>query len=252
MKQLVLFLCLAFSISGVAQNQTLFADATKAYNEGDFETAQKAYETILKQGEHSAALYFNLGNTHYKLNHTGPSIYYYEKALLLSPNDAEIKNNLAFAQQMTLDAFETIPETTLGAFFNKIINALGFDQWAKASIACMFLFVLLYVIFYFSRQPQQKRISFIISLLFLVATVTTASLGFINYSNYNKEQPAVVFSAEIQITSEPNTNSNAVFTLHEGTKVNVLDTLDDWNKIALVNGQTGWIQSSHLKLLKNF
>jgi hypothetical protein len=41
-------------------------------------------------------------NCYYKLNKVAPAIYSYEKALVLSPNDKEILNNLKFAQKELL------------------------------------------------------------------------------------------------------------------------------------------------------
>ena len=57
---------------------------------------------------------------------------------------------------------------------------------------------------------------------------------------------------ESSIKSEPNVSSQQVFVIHAGTKVSVLDQLDEWNKIKLADGKTGWIQKNELKLLKDF
>ena len=111
MKRTVLIFALFFCFGVNAQTEALFNRATDAYNEGNYQQAIEVYNQILDKGEHSAALYFNLGNSYYKLNQIAPSIYYYEKALLLSPNDPEIKTNLSYAQNMTLDAIEVLPET---------------------------------------------------------------------------------------------------------------------------------------------
>jgi tetratricopeptide (TPR) repeat protein len=65
---------------------------------GKYEQAIDAYGSVLKTNQHSSELYFNLGNCYYKLNKVAP-IYSYEKALVLSPNDKEVLNNLKFAQK---------------------------------------------------------------------------------------------------------------------------------------------------------
>ena len=39
------------------------------------------YKKILESGEHSAALYFNIGNCYYRLNNVAESIFFFEKAL---------------------------------------------------------------------------------------------------------------------------------------------------------------------------
>ncbi|MBT8264093.1 MAG: tetratricopeptide repeat protein, partial [Muriicola sp.] len=109
MKKWITILSIFISFLTSAQNNALFENATTAYNKGNYEAAIQNYLEILENGEHSAILYYNLGNAYYKLNKIGPSIYYYEKALLLDPNDTEIKQNLAFAQNMTIDAIEPLP-----------------------------------------------------------------------------------------------------------------------------------------------
>ena len=66
------------------------------------------------------------------------------------------------------------------------------------------------------------------------------------------ENPAVIFSREVAVSSEPNLRSEKVFTLHEGTKVNVLEDLSDWVKVQIADGQIGWITKDNLKLIKDF
>ncbi len=136
------------SFSASAQNEALFNNATTAYNEGRYEKAVENYLEILENDQHSAELYFNLGNCYYKLNQIAPSVYYYEKALLLKPNDPEINNNLSYAQNMTLDAIDEVPETGLAKIKKSLTGFLSFDQWAKTAVAFMILFVLLYIAFY--------------------------------------------------------------------------------------------------------
>ena len=74
----------------------LFEQGNALYNDGNYTEAIEKYQAILKQGKHSAELYFNLGNSYYKLNNIAPSIYYYEKALQLAPDDKDILNNISF------------------------------------------------------------------------------------------------------------------------------------------------------------
>jgi uncharacterized protein YgiM (DUF1202 family) len=66
------------------------------------------------------------------------------------------------------------------------------------------------------------------------------------------DQPAVIFADEVGVHSEPNERSQEAFTLHEGTKVQLLDSLEGWNKIGLADGQVGWVPSENLKALKDF
>ena len=75
-------------------NETLFKQAEEFYNQGNYQEAIDNYQRILQTKNESANLYFNLANAYYKKEEIANSIYYYEKALALSPDDLSIKNNL--------------------------------------------------------------------------------------------------------------------------------------------------------------
>lgn len=252
MKKLFLFLSVLFSAIGFAQNDSLFEQGNKLYNDGDYAEAIEKYEAILNNGKHSAELYFNLGNANYKLNNIAPSIYYYEKALQLAPNDKEIQNNIAFAKNMTIDAIDVIPEVGLSKIVNGFTRALGFDGWAYVAVVGMLFFVVLYLVYYFSYATVTKRLTFVASFAFLGITLITTTLAFHRYELQRKDQPAIVFAEESQVKSEPNLRSEEAFRLHEGTKVQVLDTLNDWKKIKLTDGKTGWISGNDIRMLKTF
>jgi len=237
---------------GNAQNEALFNRATETYNNGDYQKAIDFYSEILDNSEHSAELYFNLGNAYYKLNQIAPSIYNYEKALLLSPNDKEIKNNLTYARNMTLDAIEVMPETGLSKIYKAITGIMTFDQWSYTAVLFMFLFVLLYIAFYYFKYATKKRIAFIGSIVSLFISVMAVVFAFVQYNDFTADQPAIVFDSEVQIKAEPNKRSEPIFILHEGTKVNVLDELNEWKKIKIVDGKSGWVTSESIKLLKDF
>lgn len=249
---IVLVLTLSCGVGITAQENPLFNRATEAYNQGRYDEAISYYEQILESGRHSAALYFNLGNSHYKKNEIAPSIYYYEKALLLDPGDPEIQNNLQFARNMTLDAITPLPQTDLQRFYKRLVFALSLDGWAYAGIFFVLLFVGAYLFFLGSNTPNKKRLGLITSLGSLMLAVVCTTLSYLQYRANRKDQPAIIFAREIPVRSEPNERSTAAFLLHEGTKVQVLDSLEQWRKIELADGQNGWITAESIRLLKDF
>ena len=101
----------------LAQVNESFDKANQLYNSGNYQRALSTYTSILDASQHSASLYYNIANCHYKLNKIALSIYYYEKALLLDPKDEDIINNLSFAQKMTVDAIQEIPKNGLSKLF---------------------------------------------------------------------------------------------------------------------------------------
>ncbi|MCX2680595.1 tetratricopeptide repeat protein [Galbibacter sp. EGI 63066] len=240
------------SFVGFSQNEELFKEGNDLYNNGEYQEAVEKYLQISENGQHSAALYYNLGNGYYKLNQIAPSIYYYEKALLLKPNDADVKNNLQFAKNMTIDAIEELPQTGIDKIVNNMLGTFSYATWGVLSIAFMILFVLAFLLYYFSSYHTKKRLYFALSILCVIIALTSLGFAYHQYGVAQKNNPAIIFAAETSVMSEPNMGSGEIFQLHEGTKVNVLDQLGEWKKIKLDDGKVGWLPSSELKEIKDF
>lgn len=106
--------------------------------------------------------------------------------------------------------------------------------------------------YHFSYRTSKKRIAFIISVLSLLIGCFSVAMAFQKDRLNKKDNPAIVFAQESRVKVDPNQTSEEVFRLHEGTKVQVLDTYEDWKKIQLSDNSTGWIPSKDIKLLKLF
>lgn len=245
MKTKITYLLLVFISSTVLvfgqENTTLFEAANKAYNDGNFPEAITKYKSILEKGNHSTSIYYNLGNAYYKSNEIGPSIYYFEKALQLSPKDEDILNNMAFAKNMTIDAIEPLPKTQLSKFVNNITGTFTYNQWAWIAVIFGFLCVISFLLYQFSYQTLKKRIYFLISSIAFLFILGAVAIAYQQYGKAQADRPAIVFAKETTVKAEPNLRSDEVFVLHEGTKVQVLDAVDNWKKIQLIDGKIGWI-----------
>lgn len=248
----IIYIFLFFFGSLAAQNQSVFEQANALYTDGNYKEAITKYQSILDSKQHAAEVYYNLANAHYKLNNIAPSIYYYEKALQLNPNDQEVLNNIVYAKKMTIDAIQPVPKIGLSRFFNKITNLLTFDSWARLAVVLMIAFVILFLVYYFTFSTSFKRLSFTLSVVFLFLSLTSLSLAFQKQALDKKDNPAIVFAQESEVKSEPNLGGDKAFVLHEGTKVQVLDTINNWKKIQIADGKVGWIIATDIKLLNNF
>lgn len=248
-KFVILSMTLFLSLSSFSQNSALFDQGKELYKNGKYQQAINAWMQILENGQTSSELYFNLGNAQYKLNQIGPSIYYYEKALQLSPNDDDIKTNLAFAENARIDAIEPLPQSVFTKWYTNIADTFTFDGWAIAAVVSSMIFVTLFLLYYFSYSERRKRLLFAtstIAALFLIGTVTMAFLTFGDYSN---NQPAIIFTSQIEVKSEPSMGSSSAFVLHEGTKVQITAKDGNWYRISLADGKDGWIPTTDLKQL---
>lgn len=234
------------------QTDLLFKAGNDHYAQGRYQEAIDAYKRVLDQKVESAVLYYNLANANYKLNNVAPTIYYYEKALQLAPSDPDIRNNAAFAENMKIDAIESLPENTLQVWVQKVLSLLTIDGWAKATVLFVFLFVLSFLGYYFAFHTGRKRLFFISAIVVLILGIASLSFAYTAFAKAEQDNPAIVFADKTEVKSEPNLSSSLAFTLHEGTKVLVLEEVNDWNRIKLIDGKTGWIPKTDIKLLNNF
>ncbi|MGG7034865.1 MAG: tetratricopeptide repeat protein [Flavobacterium sp.] len=244
----LLYLLLFISQIGFAKNG--FNDANELYRKGQYQQATTIYEQILSSKKHSAELYFNLGNCYYKMKKVAPAIYNYEKALLLNPNDKSIKTNLKFAQKMRIDDIKEVPNVGFNRVILDFTSAFHYNTWAWLAVGFSILFLCCFLGYYFSSTTLLKRLFFGLMFLCLIAIVSSSGAGIIERNNYQNDHPAIVFVDIVAVKTEPKTESQDAFVLHEGTKVQILEKLDNWCKIVLSNDTEGWIEKSYIKEIK--
>ncbi len=242
----ILFFCVAI---GLGQNSPVFDQGKEQYKAEKYQEAINSWKKVLEDGQHSAALYFNLGNAYYKLNQIGPSIYYYEKALQLDPSNSDIKNNLAFAQNAKVDVIEPLPKTFFAKWDERLSGVLNYNGWAWVSVSTILLFTILFLGYFFSAGTGSKRAYFVSSFVVLFVFATGMIMAFRTYSKDQNTNYAIVFAASSEVKSGPRMGDETSFILHEGTKVQVLAQEDDWKRIVLADGKDGWIPASDIQEL---
>ena len=235
---------------GQTTPEFLFNEGNKAYNAADYENAISLYEQTIKMGKHSAELYYNLGNANYRLNKVAESIYYFEKAKLMRPKDKDILTNSAFANNMTIDAIEKIPISQIDQIKKIIIEIFSFEIWTYFTLILLWIFTILFLGYLFFIRTILKRRFFFSSLGILLLFIFSFSITYSIDQNEKNRKFAILFSKQIDIWSEPNQQGDRLFVLHEGTKVQLLDSLEEWQKIRIANGSEGWIKEALFKKIK--
>ncbi|MBL6591513.1 MAG: tetratricopeptide repeat protein [Flavobacteriaceae bacterium] len=244
-----LFLILFF-LNTQSQVEVVFDEGNALYNQGNYAEAIEKYTSIINNGSESAELYYNLGNAYYKINDIANSIFYFEKSLLLDPNNNETINNLLFSQNMTIDRIETVPVNQVSKFISKFTNLFDYNTWFLISILFEFLSLIVFSLYLFNKNSNTKKRYFSIGSIFLFCFIIFLILGVNLKSEYKKNNPAILFDSRISFKSEPNERSEELFLLNEGTKVNVLEKINEWSLIELSNGSKGWILNSTYQLIK--
>jgi hypothetical protein len=156
---------------------------------------------------------------------------------------------LAFANNMTIDAIDAIPEIGVSKLISNTTHSMSFDAWAKWAVVLILLFVGLFLMYYFTYGESIKRFSFVSSIASLILACVAVTFAFHKFNLDKNDKPAIVFAKESPVKSEPNLRSEEAFRLHEGTKIQILETVNNWKKVKLSDGKEGWISNNDIKAL---
>ena len=250
-KVIILLLLLSQQLFSQGKDE-LFEKGNEHYKLANYSEAISSYQEIEALGFISSELYYNLGNCYYKLNQVAPAIYNYEKALLINPLNEDAQSNLVFAKRLTIDAIEELPKTIFQKLDTSLVKKLSYNEWATVAVVFSVLGTVLFLLFYFSYTPSKKRLFFVTSIISFLVLFITSFFTVKEYSYVNTTVEAIIFSKNTDVKNAPTFNSEKVFTLHEGTKVRVLDTVDNWKKIRIADGKIGWIIADEIKILRIF
>ncbi len=245
---LLLFLMLGMAVQTQANElDSLLKTGNRAYNQGLYDSALNVYDQVINANYESAELYYNCGNAYFKTNQLALSILYYEKAKKLAPNDEDIAYNLNIANSMIVDKIEKVPELFYKKWWNYFYNMFSADWWAYLSISAWFVLVFSIGLFILSKTRRGRKMAFYMGFLFLFASLATFGLASQKYYFSQAQQQAIVFTPTITIKSSPTINSVDLFVIHEGTKIQLMDQVQDWVKIKIQDGSVGWIPNDALR-----
>ena len=230
-----------------ATPDSLMMKANTAYDHQLYDSAADLYQKVLEMGVESPGLYYNLGNAYFRLKEIPSAILYYEKAKKLSPNDPDILYNLNMANSMIVDKIDKVPELFIKRWWNYFYNLFDADTWAMVSLICFAILVLMTGLFLRAESRRVRKTAFFTGLLFVLLTL--ASFGLASQRSYytKNHTEAIVFTPAVTVKSSPSANSVDLFVVHEGTKIKMMDEVDNWVKIKIQNGSIGWLPVSAIR-----
>ncbi len=244
---LLLLSLLCFSSSAMAlPSQTAadvssFKQANDFYRSGKFEEAAKIYQE-LAEGHPTGVFYYNLGNTRFRMNQSGPAIFAYERAMRLEPRNPDIRRNLNYVRglleyriQDKRNWYVRAGENVLEYFTVREINLL----W----VMTVFFFLAVWASRLWTGRegPWGWRRKTLLALAFVFI-----GLAILKNIETNVMSDAIVMKGEVEVRYGPSESDQVAFRLGEGLKVYVVDRRENWKRIVLVNGESGWVSSEDI------
>ena len=233
----------------MAANAATKADADSAYVNGNYQEAIKVYESLLKQGE-SAELYYNLGNAYYRTENITRAVLNYERALLLSPGDGDIRFNLQIARSKTIDKIVPESEMFFVTWYRSLVNIMSVDGWGRMALVSLALVIVLFLVYLFSARVWVQKVGFFGGGILLVVFVFSNFFAWQQRQQLLNREGAIVVAPSVTVKITPAQNGTDLFILHEGTKVVITDgSMKSWREIRLADGKKGWIESKKIELI---
>lgn len=231
-------------------NASVKTEADKAYQDNDFKGAIEKYEAIINGGQESADIYYNLGNSYYKDKNIAKAVLNYERALLLSPGDDDIRYNLEMAKSKTIDKVTPKSEIFIVTWVNTIRNLMSESSWSVFAISCFILFILATAAYIFGGKIVVKKLGFSAAVIFLFLTVVANLFADAQKDKLINRNGAIVMQSSVTVKSTPDESGTDLFVLHEGTKVYINDnSMKGWKEVSLEDGTRGWVPTESIEVI---
>ena len=232
-----------------ADNNAAWEGGNAAYNEGRYSTASDIYESILSSGEHSAKLYYNLGNAYFKQEMLGKAILNYNRALRLAPSDEDIRHNLEYAEQATKDNIEQIPVFFLTAWSRTVRNIMGGNAWTIISLMMLSIALLSALAYQLAQRISLRKMGFYAMVVAAVLFIISSTFAYQQRQSVVNSQEAIVMSSAVSVKSSPDRAATDLFVIHEGTKLSLGEKINGWQEIRIADGRKGWVESSRIEII---
>ena len=189
-----------------------------------------------------------MGNAYYRNNEVTQAIIAYERSLKLVPSDEDARYNLQLAQSKTIDRLSPESDLFLTRWLHAIVYSFSIDTWAIISLLvllCSLSFMLLY---FLAVDVKRRKIGFFSALSFLLLFIFSFSFAKIQQNEKRNTNQAVIVASIATVKVTPDAKGENAVTLHEGTKVDIVDSsISGWKGIRLPDNTTGWIPTNQLE-----
>lgn len=230
-------------------SEVLWDQANTAYINNDYHQAEELYLTILQRGERSAKLYFNLANAYFKREELGQAILYYHRALRLQPGDEDIRYNLSVAEARTKDTIDQIPDFFFTEWMRSIRHLMSANAWTAWSLIWFAVMLGALLFYLLSARLMLRKAGFYATLISLLCFIASTIFASGQSREQQSQSEAIVMSSSAAVKSSPDRSATDLFILHEGTKVEITNSLENWCEVMIADGKKGWTERSKIEII---
>jgi tetratricopeptide (TPR) repeat protein len=253
-KRVILFFVFAATIlqAKAIDPKNQINEAKEFYSKGEFQKAIDRYQSVLNAGYVSVEIYYNLGNSYFKIHNIKAAILNYEKAKLLDPSDSDIQYNLEMARSFTVDKIESMNEVFFITWLKWVRDLMSASNWGLISLITFFVALGSFLVYLISGRLALRKLGFVLGVVVLVISVISFVMGNQLRKLQTANNTGIIFTPTVTVKSTPAESGNNLFVLHEGAKVEISTEMSDinkveWCEIRIADGNKGWIKRSDLE-----
>ncbi len=247
----ITFISMSASASSLAQQ------ADSAYNREAYAEAIGLYNEALASDGLSSDLYFNLGNAYYRDNQLGKAVLSYERALAIDPSNDEAAVNLSFVRTRIEDAPED-DSSFLNNVHKSISSLMSPNAWAWLALLMFVILLATVAVYIFSSNVALRKTGFFGGMIVCVVFIYVIVIAAQTAGAYGNHSSAIVVVPTTNLSSAPRSTRSEkekVVPIHEGTKVEILDSLstpDDpnvgkWYDVKINNSSRAWLNAADVE-----
>jgi tetratricopeptide (TPR) repeat protein len=215
-----------------------FEEGLRAYAEGDYDAARRAYEKLVAGGSLDPAVFLNLGHADYRAGRVVPAAINYRRALALDPSNTAARSSL----EHVLGELG-VPAPGLG--FAEIVGQyISFDLLVLLGSLLFWAGLLLFVFALFSAV-RRRGLAFLGVLLALLGA-TAVAVSWAGDSRIALARTAMVTDTT-EALSAPSANAQKMADLAKTQVVRIIASRDDWSLVRLPVGVDGWVKTDKLE-----
>jgi hypothetical protein len=255
--RLHILILMVLAIAFGAQAITTVERADSAYNAKDFGMALRLYKDAANKQGVSSDLYYNIGNTYYRLGELGNSILYYERALKLDPSNQEAAINLKYVDGKILDKPED-DSTFLMNVHQSIVSHFSPDGWAWVAFVVFLITIGAVALYLFGNSINARKVGFFGAGILVFAMAYTIYIAWETANGAQSHDTAVVIAPSTNLTSTPSTprtSADKVVPIHEGTRLQIIDSIatpqdpmtSTWYNVKINNTTRAWVSGADIE-----
>ena len=239
---------------GAPSVEIILQQADSAYSADNYLLAESLYLDALKREGSSSELFYNIGNVYYRQGNLGKAIVNYERALKLDPTNKDARANLEFVNSKITDK-QIDNGSYMDSLWQGMVGMFRADTWAILSLVLFAIFLGAIATYIFSSAIVVMKASFFGGLVVCALTITSTIVSFSAAKRVNSNNYAIILSPSSQLSTSPRearSQTEQAFLLHEGTKVEVIDSIANpgegmWYEVLVGHGERAWVKASEVE-----